>query len=147
MAWQSPTGYNDPDNRWNNETNMYDDDITTYAYIYLPINSWSSFIEATIEPLNCDKIRYYAGGNNPTVDQIDVDVYYSGAWHDVYSGTFTHQVWEEKSLGGTYAVTKMRISLYNNSPLPINKGYIYEVDFNQVEEEEEANAIYFGMNF
>jgi len=32
MGWASPTGHNDPDNKWKDEANAYDGQLDTYAY-------------------------------------------------------------------------------------------------------------------
>ena len=40
---------------------------------------------------------------------MDVDVYYSGAWHNIHSGTVTKNTWVELSVGSTQTVDKARI--------------------------------------
>jgi len=59
--------------------------------------------------------RIYEFDFGSATGQIDVDVYYQDAWHDIYQGAFTSDEWVEKSLGGIYMVEMARIRLYNAS--------------------------------
>ena len=116
-GYVNPTGFVDPDSSWTYETQAYDN-ITTQAngaYTTIPGSSWSDFIELTIGAINCTKIKYYlddSGGGDISI--VDVDVYYSGAWHNIYQGAFTPYIWVEKELGATYSVTAMRYKFYNS---------------------------------
>lgn len=145
MAWKSPIGFVDPDTQWINETNVYDENTGTYGYDDITSQNWSSLIELTIGSISCDKIRYFAGGEDADINQINVDVYYSGAWHDVYSGAFTHGVWEEKSLGGTYNVTAMRVSFHNSNAAWARMGYLYETEFNELTSEQKQLSESFSI--
>ena len=141
--WQSPTGHTEGD--WGNEANTYDEDTGTSATISVSAYSWSEDLELTIDALYCDKVRFWAYYSGTYINSIDLDVYYDGSYHDVYEGTYADREWIEKSLGSTYSVTKVLIKFYNDYSSS-KTAYIYEFDFNQTEEEEE-NAIWFGMNF
>ena len=90
MAWILPTGHNDPSSVFDNETNAYDNNTSTFSAAITPANSWSAFLELTHASLLSNKLRFkcwvYAGTNPGAVD---IDVYYGGAWHDVYQGSYT----------------------------------------------------------
>lgn len=130
MGWISPTGHNDPGSDWVNEIRAYDTYLNLYASNFQVSSGWEpDFLELTHNALNCDKIRHYSDGADIT--QVDLDVYYSGAWHDVYQGIFTLKTWEEKSLGGTYLVTKLRVRYYHNATN--RASWAVEFGFNEAE--------------
>lgn len=121
--WVAPNGYNDPNSGWNDETNAYDDDVSSCAstdkYYNILVWKWTEYLELNCPQTSCDKIRFYAWYNDSYCNKIDVDVYYNGGWHDVYEGPYNNYQWEEKSLsGGSYQVTKARVKFYY-------KGYIW----------------------
>ncbi len=125
----SPTGFVDGSGQWSNEANAYDENTGTYAEdVNVPATSWSQYLELTHAAVNCDAVRYYCSGSTADITQIDVDVYYGGAWHDVYEGAFTQSVWERKTIpGGEQSLTSIRIRLYNNNGALTPDAYINEV--------------------
>jgi len=129
MAWVTATGYNDPNDKWIWETNAYDGNTGTYALTEPPVepSAWSYPLELTIGAMNCSKIRYYAY-NYSTPRLIRIKVYYSGAWHQIYYGSYAVSTWNEVSLGGIYSVTKMSIDIYNYGPTK-NNIRIHEAQF------------------
>ena len=128
--WVSPTNFNDPDNKWNSETLAYDDNISTGADSpNITARTWSSYVEFNIASISCDKIRYYAF-YNANINQISVDVYYSGGWHNIYEGIQLNQTWEEKAIGSTQDVTAVRVRFYAKK---VDTAYLYEIEFNEVD--------------
>ena len=128
MAWISPTGHNDPDGRWTSDEEAYDDDTGSYAY-----NSdanYDHYLELTIAELLCDKVQIYARDTigvpsyNP---DLDIDVYYSSAWHNIWSGVITKNTWVEKAIGSSQLVTKARIKS-NTSDKALR---LFEFDFGE----------------
>ncbi len=82
-SWIVPTGYNDPENAWDNEVYAYDNDPDTKAGCTIDESGWiwTPFIELTLsKPLECDKIRFYAWYSPLHCNMIDVDVYYSDGY-------------------------------------------------------------------
>lgn len=132
-AWESPTGFNDPESKWVNEADAYDGDTDTSASTAgnpIPTSSWGEFIEFTHAEMSCSSLRFYARYHGLSgIYEIDLDVYYDGAWHDVYEGTFADKTWVEKALGDTYRVTKARMRFYNHSTSSAMSAYLYEFDF------------------
>ena len=125
--WVSPTGYNDPDNKWSWEPWAYDQDLTTYAYN--DSVAYGHYIELGIsEPLICSKVRIYAADRsydwyNP---DLAIILYYDGGWHTIFSGRITKKVWVEKSIpAGAKVVYKARIK----SNTPDEDLYLYEFQF------------------
>jgi len=134
--WISPTGYSDPSSDWNNEINAYDNNTGTRAISTAlgPLQwwQWSGYLELTRPAVNCDKIRFYAWYHQNYCSKIDVEVYYSGSWHEVYEGSFTDSTWVEKSLDGTYSVTKARVRFWYKGSLTGTTADLYEFDFHRV---------------
>lgn len=130
MGWISPTGFNDPDSQWNNESQAYDNNTGTGADSYNgTARTWGSFIELNIGAIDCDKIRFYALYNAANVNKIDIDLYYSGAWNDLYEGSYTNQTWVEKAIGSTENVTSARVRFYAKKA---TTAYLYEFEFNEI---------------
>jgi hypothetical protein len=129
MGWISPTGHIDIDNKWNNEELAYDDTLDTNAVSDAWTGkTWGSFIEFTHASMPCSGVRFCAptGASN----QVDIDVYYSDSWHDVYQGTFAHELptFIEKSLESSQTITSFRFRFYINVPGSWSKDF-YEVEF------------------
>jgi len=145
-AWESPTGFNDPDSKWSDETLAYDRNVGTHATNPIPTNSWGSYIELTHSALSCSKVRFWAIYNESTISQISLDVYYLSAWHNIYEGAFAHYEWVEKAIGSTQTVTAMRIKFYNNYSSTYNAQLKEANFFGTAEGSGETGIATFGMN-
>jgi len=117
--WETPDTTNDPSSGWRDpngegENKIYDDDTGTYGNT-LPATAsgaWSVFIELLYDGgLLCDSLRYWARATYE--DSIDLDVYYSGGWHDIFKGVNGGLQWNVVDMGGTQDITKARVSLRN----------------------------------
>ena len=121
--WILPTGHSDPNSTWSDEALAYDDDTSTYAMSsYLVYPGWGDVLVFTHASFSCSKIRFNAGHYAGGTDSIDVDVYYSSAWHNVYEGDFEGEAWIEADLGGVYAVTQARVRMQHTTS-PFAKFY------------------------
>lgn len=129
MAWISPTGASGA--AWTDRYKAYDELTETYTYDIVPAGTWSEFIYLTRAALDCNKVRFNAAYNVAFLT-IDLDVYYGGAWHNTYQGSFLNKQWVEKGLGGTYSVTQARIRIYNGYGSE-QWAQLYEFDFWEVE--------------
>jgi len=130
LGWVSPTGHEDPDSGWNYEEYAYDDELGTDAATSdVDPETWSTFLELTHTTLDCSRLRFYILYENPWMDEIDLDVFYSGDWHHVYQGSYEYDVWVEKSLGGAFSVTKARVRFYNRSVVVSTHIHLCEFDF------------------
>lgn len=129
-TWVSPTSFIDADGEWTNEEKAYDDDVATPAQDMLDGSSWSSYLQLLVNAASIDKVKFYAFFSAISIDKIDVDVYYEGAWHDLYEGAFADKEWVEKDVvAGASLISKARIRLYNSSSYPSNCS-LYEFKFN-----------------
>lgn len=129
MAWVSPTGHNDPSSKWTTEANAYDENTNTYA------NCGRSgyYLELIHDAINCDKIKIRCADWKTTIYDvdIDIDVYYSSNWHNIWSGVVTKITWIEKEIGSTESITAARTKC--NSLGGGHLFRLYEFDFNEVE--------------
>lgn len=131
MGWRTPTGHYDPDGQWIDETKAYDNNFGTYAYDDVSPTSWGSFLELTIGEIPCGSVRFYAEyGGEFAVNSIDLDVYYSGTWHDVYQGSYLHGTWVEKTFGAGHYVSKARVKFYNSGATP-SSAVLFEFNFHE----------------
>jgi len=105
----SPEWADDPDGVYSAIDKTYNDNTsdgasTNYAnhYIVWYLNS----------SISCNNVRLYAcdyDGSNRLDANVTVDVYYSGAWHNIYNGTITHDTWNDLPIGSTQVVTQARM--------------------------------------
>lgn len=124
MEWLSPTGYIDAGGAWYNETNAYDDILGTYA----GTTSSVEYLELLHEAILCSKVRIY---ENCYYRDKDIDVFYEGAYHNIYSGRPTRAVWTEIEIpGGPKIVTRARIK---SNEAAGNTVCVHEFDFGKVE--------------
>lgn len=129
MGWKSPTSHNDPDTEWTDHAKAYDANDASYAYDAVGAGVYGSFLELNIASMSCDKLKHLSEGTGG-VDTIDLDAYYDAAWHNVYEGAFTDNVYQEKDLPSAHDVTAMRIRGHSSGAA----GYycLYEAYFNRV---------------
>lgn len=128
-GWISPTGFVDGGGTWSNEPLAYDEDTVTYATETIASAGWGNYLELTHSALNCDKVQVWSS-YQASVDLIEIDVYYSGAWNNIYSGAVTIGQYVEYAIGSEQSVTAMRIRYHTTK----NNRWvrIYEADFNEV---------------
>ena len=121
MGWHNPTGHTDTGGGWDDEANAYDGtdaapNTVTYAETNPVISpaTWSEWLEFSHAAMECNKIRYYAEPNDiARVENIEIEVYYSGAYQALYTGAYSDDAWEEKAIGSTETVTGMQVRFEN----------------------------------
>ena len=133
LGWISPTGHNDPENMWEDESNAYDQNPLTstsgeavgYGW------QWTSWLELTISsPIDCDRIRFWAYSSG-YCNEIDIDVFYSNDWHDVYQGSYIDREWVEKTFS-EQSVTKARVKFKVRGVYSPGIANLYEFQFYEV---------------
>jgi|GEM_PF-1361509 hypothetical protein len=132
QGWRIPSSHNDSSSAWEGETKAYDGSIATGQAYTLTTNAKLELIPAS--PLYTSKLRIYGGGNNngvPFNPNIVLDVYYSGAWHNVYTGGIQYGTWVEKSLASPQTIEKARVSCTDtlSASYPIKNFYVTEFWF------------------
>ncbi|GAI94100.1 unnamed protein product, partial [marine sediment metagenome] len=132
MSWVSPTGYNDPNNKWTSESKAYDEDLdpAAAAECLIRAGEWGGFLELTHTAIVSNKVRFYAYYSLMGISKIDLDVYKDGVWVHVYEGSYLHRAWVEKTFPQGN-VTKARVRFYNSAATTRTAG-VYEFDFWQV---------------
>lgn len=127
--WTNPTGHTDTDGRWYQETSAYDGDTGTYAYNYYASGNdfWGGFIEFSFSEITSTKVKLYLWrySEGSPIDAVDIDVYDS-SWRNVYQGSFSDNVWTEKSFVQR-DITKVRVRFHYPSYYQ-NAGYIGEIE-------------------
>ena len=130
MSWVSPTGFVDGSGTWISETLSYDGDTVTYAYEDIPAEGWGNYLELTHAAVNCDKVQIWSGRESTNITNIEVDVFYSGAWDNIFSGVGTFDTWIEYPIGSTESVTALRVRYYTNKKS--REAELHEAAFNEV---------------
>ncbi|GAG81248.1 unnamed protein product, partial [marine sediment metagenome] len=145
--WVSPTSHDDPDAFWSSETNAYDDNEATYAMsISIPPSTLGDSLVLIHAALDCSKLRFIAKDYDSRIDYIDLDVYYGDAWHDVYQGDFTDEVWVEKDIpAGTQSVTQARLRFHNSHVSSYCTAMVYEFDFWKITEGTHFERLYTAL--
>ncbi|MCX6666103.1 MAG: hypothetical protein NT038_08635 [Euryarchaeota archaeon] len=116
-GWMRPTGYNDPENAWIDETKAFDGYVATKAGCKITelFARWTPWLELTLSSqIICNKIRFYAWYDDLHCNMIHFDLYYSGDWHHMYEGGYTDREWVNYSFGTISGVTKARVSFHVN---------------------------------
>ena len=115
-AWTTPTGDYDPDATWTAEEQAYDGDVDSNATdANIPATSWGGYVELTFTEGWFDRVRVYATYTSTEVNQVDIDVYYSNAWYNLYEGGFVDETWETFKLGSSQKISRVRIRGYNTN--------------------------------
>lgn len=131
MGWISPTGFVDSGSVWTSEALAYDENTGTYAYATALKSGWTDYLELTHAALGCDKVQIWVSINLANINALEVDVYYSSAWHNIYSGAITVGQFVEYAIGSTESVTAMRIRFYSTKA-STDGCMVHEADFNEV---------------
>lgn len=115
---------------WVDEPYAYDNNTGTFAYCVTPAISWTPWLIRELpEAIYSSIVKFYAQYQGTSgINKIDLNVYYNGAWHDVFEGSYMNQVWIEKALGDTYFVSKIAVRFFNNSS-NVSTAYIQEMQF------------------
>ena len=114
-GWISPNDWSGAS--WANGQNAYDGDrITTWASCSVPAGQWGGFIEFTLPPADCDRIRVFNWNDTSILTLVDVDVWYDGEWHHAYQGSYTTGSYKEIALDDVHTISKVRIRYWNNDP-------------------------------
>jgi hypothetical protein len=135
MGWVLPTNHSGTDTEyWSYPENAYDNDTDTIAYSIVGQGSWTGWMQLNRASILCSGVRFSAGEMSGPHSglTIDIDLYYDGAWKDLFQGTFTYDTFITKTIGSNKNVTAMRIRFYNNTgqnpamPL-VREAHFYEV--------------------
>lgn len=123
-GWLLPLSSSDPDNKWDNEDEAYDDTFLTYARSYHNTgdNQWSSFIYLAHPEIPANSLRFYAR-SGAEVDLVDIGIYKDGSWQDIYQGPFADKQWvQEDFSSGVVGQIRIRFHAAN-----ISQGFFFEL--------------------
>lgn len=144
--WVSPTGFNDPSSTWSSEPLAYDGNTGTYTYTSVPKNGWSGYLELSIAPISCDKVRGWFNEGAANVNNFELDVYYGGTWHNIQSGEPVYGQWVEFPIGSTQIVSAMRFRFYSTKAAAAG-GWCNEAEFNEITIVETISTKEFPMRY
>lgn len=131
-SWESPTSATGAS--WTDRDKTYDENTGTFAWDDIGTDAWSGDITISIGAVQCSQFRHWVSRESVDVNEIDIDVYYSGAWHDIYQGgTFTVDDWETREIGSVETVTAVKFRFYNDNVGVFQMAYVNEVDFESLD--------------
>lgn len=130
MAWITPTG--EVLNGWSGHGLAWDDDTGTSSSYDAAPATWTPYLELTHAALNCDKIQIWINTEKDSMTSVEVDVFYSGSYHNIYRGAPTLGSFAEYTIGSTESVTAIRIKCLNSHAVQARFQYVHEADFNEV---------------
>lgn len=130
------TSHLDEDDDWTDDSSAYDSDTSTDAYT----GTAEEYIELTPDSaVPCGSIWVYP--ETSVAAALYVDVYYSGSWHNIYSGNPTDNEWLEISIGSTETVSNARVKKVNSGTLRVYEFYFTSATSNEVFRYEPTNVI------
>jgi len=127
LAWVSPTGYVNIGAAYYYPTRAYDGDTNTFAYTTMFRGAMTNFLELTHPGVTATKLRYYGSVTTGT-PTIDIDIYYGGAWHDLYYGVMAQNTWTEVDFGGAQDITSVRVRGYYSGGNRVGQFRINELE-------------------
>jgi len=122
--WIHPTGFVDAGAGWNNENLAFDDNTATFAMSNAVAVSpaWSEWLELTYPAITTSSVRFWEAGFGT---QIEVDIWYAAAWHNVYAGATIGPAWDTQVFAEQTGVTATRVRLQHGqggpSPIAFNE--------------------------
>lgn len=125
-TWASPISVSDTQDRWDDEADSIDENISSYARHTCYIYDWDERLEFTVPVCECSKIKFSIGtaGYGCAVRAH----YYDGSWHTVGAIDIGEtQAWYELSLGGLRTITKFALDFYITGLGDFT--YLYEVEY------------------
>jgi len=126
FTWVDPTGHNTD---WTNPANAYDTLTATYAEKANGGAGWTTYIELTHTAILCNNIRYWYTDGGGTSNNFEVDIFYDGGWHNIYTGAATLGAWTTVSISPIQEITSVR---FRASAVAGLTAYLHEVDFGEV---------------
>lgn len=124
-AWFTPnTASGEP---WQTPTYACDGSLDTNSWIYVGKIYWSAYLALSLTvPILCTKVRSYQTRSAIQINAMEVDVYYGGAWVNIYSGAPTVGAWVEYAIGSEQLVSAMRLRYYNAHGTQNKIAYVWE---------------------
>ena len=116
---------------WVNEPYAYDENTGSAATCITPSISWTPFLIYNLTPVYSALIKFiakYDGGLG--INVVDLDAYYDGSWHDIYSGSYLNGIWVEKALAEDKYISAIRVRFYNNGSSSAT-ATLYELEVTQ----------------
>jgi len=119
-SFVSPTGHEAGD--WSNPTHAYDDNSGTFAnYLTWNKKTWTPWLTLTHAAIATTQIKWWCHTvywwSYYYFPVTQIDIYYGGAWHNVFNGKYSDEFQPEECWGtvsfSEQTITKVRIRFYN----------------------------------
>jgi len=140
-SWVSPTSH--VANGWGTPALAWDNNLGTWADLPVGGSLWTAYLELYIASVSCDSIRLYWARDNADIDDLEIDVYYSGGWVNIYTGG-TPASGAAYPIGSTEDVTAARVRFWN-SGVPVHTPDIIDLYFWQISESVTATLSATGV--
>jgi hypothetical protein len=126
-----PIDYEDEPKQWANPERSHDGFTDTVATQDIPTESPSTWLELRLaSPVNCSKIRYFITRDSELVEEIRIEVFYEGAWHDTGEYSFhAGEYWSVNIPAGIKSVSKARMRFINVDTENSQTVRLHEFDF------------------
>lgn len=95
--------------------------------------TWTAYLELDFgRSMIVDKLRYYTGTSTSDFNLMNIDLYYSGAWHSVYNAIHVRNVYTTVNLPSwILGVSKARVRFYRSGLNPAQAS-LAELQLNEV---------------
>lgn len=122
-AYNQALNFTDPDSAWTDEANVLDGSSSTKA----TTSTSAKYLEIYVPAISCSKIRYYwTESVSNGVDDLEIGVWYEGAWHVIVSDdSLGEGALAEGSIGSTKTVTAARVKFTLSS----GNAYLHVLEF------------------
>lgn len=144
-TWIIPTG----GSGWTDNANARDGNTGTYAqYTWTSGNGTglSSYITQTLPATYSNQVRYYATRSHSFVDNVEIDVYYSGGWNNILSGSITVGSYVTANIGSEQTVSQIRLRANSNDDSSERWVRLHELDVNEAEVYDTASTSITGIS-
>lgn len=115
MGWLDPTNHNAPG--WTDPLKAYDNAPAISAYqLDIPANGYVFPFEFIITAINCDRVQIHLGAVGDNSLDIQIRLFYGGAYHQIWAGVIGNGAYVEKVDGaGAHSVTKAEVTFVRQS--------------------------------
>lgn len=144
--WIKPNGYNDPNNKWESETNAYDTEYHSYASSQISPGNSSELQLFHDTDIAGNEIKFCVDRETSDISLNKLELKYSGYWYDHTPDNINWGNWTNISLNNYRAMSGMAFTFRNEG----GSGYqaeIYQSSFLETDfSDSSKNLVVSGSN-